>query len=98
MLQSQAAVATEEWRIWIPYEESREFQQWIRLGLFEEGTRSCKYIAVINTGGHNYYLSEDFAAIQRDDGKLYWMTDNDAESMRRLIAAAVKYVSMNRIQ
>ena len=85
-LQPQTAV--EEWRTWLPDTESHEFRQWITAGLFKEGTRYCKYIAVINTGGHNYYISEDFAAIQRDDGKLYWMTENDANSIKRLIAVA----------
>lgn len=80
--------AVEEWRTWIPYEESREFRQWVGSGLFEDGTRSCEYIAVINMGGHNYYVAKDFKTIQRDDGKLYWMTENGANSIKRLIAVA----------
>lgn len=80
--------AVEEWRTWTPYSEGRHFSQLITGGLFKDGNRACKYVAVINQGGHNYYIAEDFAAIQRDDGKLYWMTEYDAESIRKLIAAA----------
>lgn len=83
--------AVEKWRTWTPYEESRHFSRLIKADLFEDVTRACQYIAVINQGGHDYYISDDFAAIQRDDGKWYWMTDYDAESIRKLIAAADEY-------
>lgn len=80
--------AVEEWRTWLPYEERRDFTQLVSLGSFVDVTRACEYIAAINIGGENYYIAEDFAAILRDDGKLCWLTEIQANSIKRLIAVA----------
>lgn len=91
--------APEQWRTWLPDEEgwdlSRLVSQWNSAGLFVDVTRACKYIAAFQLNGHIHYVSEDYAALQRDDGKLYWLTEYDANLIKRIIAIAETTITLN---
>ena len=88
----QPQKAAEQWRQWLPDREGRNLSvlisQWNSSDLWENVTRSCDYIAAIDSNGHTHYVSADYAALQRDDGKLYWLTKSDAALIQRVIEIA----------
>ncbi len=90
----QPKTASEKWRKILPDREgwdlSRLISQWNSSDLWVTVTRSCNYIAAINSNGHTHYVSEDYAALQRDDGKLYWLSKSDAALIKKVIEVAEK--------
>ena len=87
--------ASEKWRRWLPSEEGWELEkllnEWDETGRWGDSQsvdRAFEFAFVFNLHGHTHYLATDFSALLRDDGTLLWLTEEEANLIKRIIAIA----------